>query len=683
MQKLPLPVRYIWDVLVLNGKFYLATGDEGQVLEVAVDALDRVPPASTQPAATSSQPSSTQPATMPQGVKVILDTEQNNVLCLAVDATGRLLAGVDEEGLVYRVDFGNDASKAPQVYVVLDADEPEIGALLTRPDGTVYVGTAAADESKPGRMDSPAEDEPGELTPPPVTPTTVPATAPATQEPEAQPEPTPAPAVSDDQAKASTDDQADAADDTPQAVAVTGEMRDRLRDALRAKLLAAREGDALGSPDVDTDASDAGETDRPSVKPAVVGAQGGNKSGNAVYRIDDSGFVTEVFRDSVTILSLLEDPQGRLLIGTGDEGEVYRVDESTGETTVIATLEAKQLLSLTSQGDAVLVGASNPARLQRMTDQRADEGTYTSPVMDAGQVSLFGVLRIVAAQPEATSLSVQTRSGNVADPDQLGWSNWSAAEDIAAPDAEFAPARVTVTSPPARFLQYRITFSGDGQSTATLDTAEVTYIIPNLPPQLTSVSVDMPEAGKPGEAVKTEATIKWQAEDPNEDDLLALVEFRPAGTDRFITLAEDQTGGSTKWDTRLVPEGRYIIRVTVRDTPDNPPGMVRAAARLSSPVLIDHGRPEIQQLTTTVQDGKVTIAGTIADDLSPIASVDYAVNDDKTFRTTLPDDLIFDSTSEPWSVTLSDLTQGPHVITLRITDRQGQTRYQHVPVTIP
>src|SRR5439155_24151180 len=47
--------------------------------------------------------------------------------------------------------------------------------------------------------------------------------------------------------------------------------------------------------------------------------------GNAVYRIDRDGFVTEIFRQPVLILSMVE-REGQLLLATGSEGQVYQVN---------------------------------------------------------------------------------------------------------------------------------------------------------------------------------------------------------------------------------------------------------------------------------------------------------------------------------------------------------------------
>ncbi|MHB1157075.1 MAG: NHL repeat-containing protein [Phycisphaerales bacterium] len=191
-------VRYIWDMLVSDGKLYLATGTDGKVLQVdpaAASETAAAPPASDEQRATSDEKNaatapgnadtsdektaaSAPPISNSPALVVVLDCEQNNVLCLGIDAQKRLYAGTDTEGLVYRITpqpapgSEEPGSKEPaskehpfSAYVIYDAAEPEIGAMVVMPDGTVYVGTADADQAKPGRLNEPAKEEQGKPAP--------------------------------------------------------------------------------------------------------------------------------------------------------------------------------------------------------------------------------------------------------------------------------------------------------------------------------------------------------------------------------------------------------------------------------------------------------------------------------------------------------------------------------------
>ena len=137
-------VRYLWDMETNGLELYLATGAEGRVLATAIDPDGAVAEG--------------------EAIRTLLDTEQINVLCLDRDDEGRLYAGTDTQGLVFRLTFVGENEVEP--YVLLDAAEPEIGDLVVMPDGTVYAGTADANQARPGRLEQPPPSRPAD--PPPA-----------------------------------------------------------------------------------------------------------------------------------------------------------------------------------------------------------------------------------------------------------------------------------------------------------------------------------------------------------------------------------------------------------------------------------------------------------------------------------------------------------------------------------
>ena len=60
---------------------------------------------------------------------------------------------------------------------------------------------------------------------------------------------------------------------------------------------------------------------------------------------------------------------------------------------------------------------------------------------------------------------------------------------------------------------------------------------------------------------------------------------------------------------------------------------------------------------------------------SPIHSVAYRLDDAENESPLLPDDLIYDSTREAWSTKLSDLSPGPHLLSVRVTDLRGNRSF--------
>ncbi|MEM9882561.1 MAG: hypothetical protein AAF800_06570 [Planctomycetota bacterium] len=650
LKEVALPeVDYVWDLATRPGDttLLLATGGEGKVLGVG--------------------PNDT--------AETLLDTAQANVLCLAVGPDGVVYAGTDTDGLVYRLDADGTA------FVVYDAAEPEIGALLVAGDGSVYLGTADADQARPGRLENaageagrpdadqaaiPVEVEP--IDPPdlPVEPDPTPMNAPA-EAAAAETDEIAGPPTTDTSETNADEDPGDAAA-TP--TTPTAEQYDRLRDEVRRRLLAARETGAMPAGNGRPAAAD-----RPTRRAAPAAAA--DKSGNAVYRLDPHGFVSEVFRESVMVLSLAEDNSGRLLVGTGSEGQLYRVDPAAGEVAVLNDLEPQQLLALRPTDAGLLVGGSNPAALLSLTGDTADTGTFTSQPLDAGQVSLWGRFRLTADLPPGSSASVRFRAGNVADPEIAAWSAWTDPIDVTPDDDHppLAPHELEVAAPPARFLQYEVTLESDAaEATPLVGKIELAYVTPNLRPAVASLTAAYPDFAGVDQPASTTMNLAWSATDDNGDRLLYDLHFRPAGASDWLHLAEDLTDTSFAWETRSVPDGRYELRVTADDRLDNPGDMALTAARRADPVLVDNTPPTLT-LDGSVGDGSAELRGEAADAFSTIRSVAYALDNADEYVPVLPDDLIYDSTREAWSVTLSDLAPGGHVVTVRVLDDRGNAAF--------
>lgn len=687
----PLPdgVRYIWDLVAVGDLLVAATGPDGKVF--AVDGAGTV--------------------------SEVLDTAQANVLALAAGRgpwAGQVFAGTDTDGLIYRI----DADGRP--FIVYDAPEPEVSALAVAADGTLYAGTADADQATPGRLEEPVEEEGGrpdvetsvDLDDLPVEPGDAPgipdlppapedlaAEGPAAARPDVAGPPLPdaAPDTGDD-----VDPVANAEDDRDTEVDAGAEPAaepdyDALREEVRRRITAAAAGKDAGAVK-----AAAGPTPTRRAR-ADAGGEGGDTEGNAVYRVDPRGFVSEVFRESVMVLSLaLTDDDGALLIATGNEGQLYRRDLAAGETAMVTELEGRQLLALVpdtstdAEGD-ITVAAANPAGVHHLGGGRAEEGVYTSAALDAGQVSLWGTARLSVQLPAGSGLAFATRSGNVEDPEiaeGAGWSDWSETQTLAPANGGVAPLEAKVDAPPARFLQYRVmlTASGadapDALSGPALTGLSLAYVTPNLRPQLSALTAaypDFPGVDEPGSPT---LTVEWEAEDPNDDRLAYTLEQRPAMAGGgaglpWQTLAEATDETSFEWDTRRVPDGYYELRIKAADAADNPGGMALTAARRSDPVLIDNTAPDLETLEIAVQGSSAEVTAVAVDAHSPLHSVAYRLDDAEDESPLLPDDLIYDSTREAWSIKLSDLSPGPHLLSLRVTDLRGNRSFHARRFDVP
>ena len=672
-------VQYVWAMCETpDGNVYAATGPTGKLFEIHPDGSHRL----------------------------LLDSGENHLLSLISDGKDTLYVGTDPHGLVYRVN-----RKTGQSFVLYNAPESEIGALVLDQKGNLYAATSEAHEERFPPAENPNVSQPHGR--PEGGETGVPIPSPNPRHPEPPKIPNPNPGEPNPIPKHV--DKAQEQTSLPQRTARGACLLQNSPPAYRgsqrsatltrvlflddepAALPPPRPGPPLpgkpqpGQPPANGDQGEAPLP--PNRQPPIntINAGEPRPQGNAVYKIDPDGFVTEIFRQPVLVLAMVEH-QGTLLIATGSEGEIFQVNPAADETVVLAKVDPKQVTCLLPARDGnVYMGMANVGSIALMSAGFANKGTYTSPVLDATQISRFGKMQLHGSLPPDTKLLVATRSGNVKEPSEKGWSPWTA--DV--PAEEFLP----ITSPSARFLQYRLTFSNEqGVDTPTVDDVSVAYQIPNLPPQVKSVKVaaasqggdnngppQNPPSGE-NELRRVQPTprqlIAWEASDPNNDALQFSLYFRRTPGGPWILLKDKLTDPQFEWDTRSVADGRYEVKVVASDANANPPGQGKTASRVSDPIVVDNTPPVIGDLKWAQKGTSVQLDFKLVDETSTVAACDYSVDSNRDWQMTLPVDNIFDSPEETMSFSIPGLKPGQHQITLRATDAKGNQSFQTLFVTV-
>lgn len=665
-------VQYVWQIVVgPDGIIYAATGPNGKLFEIHKDGSN----------------------------KVLLDSGENNILSLVSDGGNILYAGTDPHGLIYRIN-----RRTGESFVLYNATESEVGALAIDKEGNLYAATSEAREPT-APANAPAAAEPQGRPEGGETGVPIPSQNPKQPAPSKLPDPNPGePNPIPKHAAQPTALLGSAlshrvfllADEVPSRPA-SAEDRDNRR---KPRPQPTPEPNPNPNPDPGkpqppgpspTPDGGASPARTPNRQPAVNTTAAGEPrpEGNGVYKIDRDGFVTEVFREPVLVLAMVEH-NGTLLIATGSEGEIYQVNAAADETVVLAKVDAKMVTCMLPASDGnIYMGMADVGSMAVMSSGFAKQGTYASAVLDATQISRFGRIHLHGSLPPGTSLTLSSRSGNVKEPDEKGWSNWSAE----APAEEFLP----ITSPAARFLQYRLTFnSKEGDLTPVVDDVTVAYQIPNLPPKVKSVRVagdpaaapasDVQAAGGANDLRRVQPTprqaIAWEASDPNNDALQYSLYFRRLPGGPWILLKDKLTDPQFEWDTRSVADGRYLVKVVASDANANPIGEGKTASRVSDPLTVDNTPPVIGDLTWAQKGEAIELNFKIADETSTVAACDYAVDSDRDWQMVLPVDKIFDSPEETMSFSTPGLKPGQHQITLRATDAKGNQAFHTVFVTV-
>jgi hypothetical protein len=412
---------------------------------------------------------------------------------------------------------------------------------------------------------------------------------------------------------------------------------------------------------------------------------------SAVFRILPDG-ATDVVWSSATVTAFAIAPAlqpGSVLIGTADKGRIYSVTNDGRDTLLLQSPEG-QISSLFVRNDQVYAASSNQGKLFRFGNELVTEGTFESPVRDAKLTASWGRIwwRGVGA------VEVQTRTGNGERPDAT-WSDWSTV--YRNPDGN------QVSSPRARFIQWRATVRSAGSSGApsSVEDVSVAYLPRNVAPevlsitalpigvglqQLANVAVDPnvessgldpsvfgPIAQVPPRRFyqRGARSFQWQAEDRNSDTLEYAIYYRALSEQTFRLLKDKLRDNFYTIDGATLADGRYIIKVVASDAPDNPPGQKLTGERLSEPVDIDNTPPVVKAMGQPQLKGDSVRAVFSVDDATGKVKKADASLDGAAWVPVFPDDGIADSGHEVYSIDFSALGPGEHTISIRTFDTSG------------
>jgi len=430
----------------------------------------------------------------------------------------------------------------------------------------------------------------------------------------------------------------------------------------------------------------------------------------AVYRIAPDGVWDEVWdsREDVPY-DVTFDASGAPIVATGNKGKLYRLEGDPLRPTLLTRGGAQQVTVFAkSARGQIFFATANPGKLFRLSSERAQRGTYESGANDAEMLATWGSLRWRGTIPKDSRIELSTRSGNTETPDET-WSVWSGAYSA----AEGSP----ITSPKARYLQWRAVLTGKGEG-PVLTSVTAAYLQRNLRPIVRSITVyppgivfqkpfttgepelagfgdqttpdrkltnaaQTPQASPSSPALgrrtyqKNLQTFVWRADDENDDDLRYDVLYRREGVTEWTPLRRGVDDPIFVWDTTTVPNGTYFVRIVASDSPSNPSDTALAGERDSSAFQIDHTPPAITLSGVRATGGKTTVSFSVTDADSPVSRTEYSRDGGLRWTAIFPVDGIADSKSERYELTLDD-PLGDRGVTLRASDSMNNADTAHV-----
>ena len=424
--------------------------------------------------------------------------------------------------------------------------------------------------------------------------------------------------------------------------------------------------------------------------------------GGAIYRIDTDGTTRRIWTTGAEMpFAVALGREGLVYVGTGDSGRVFALDDE-GRSSSLLRVPSEQVSAMHAEPSGrVLVGATSDARVAWIRAEPRRKGSWASPAVDAGSVADWGRLRWDSEVPKGTSVVVQARSGNTAEPDDT-WSPWT---DLAAGEGS---AETDV--PAARWFQARFSLATSDGGSPVLRRVEIAYRSRNRPPEVENVQVDPPGvvwvrgpaqtsfpvgptvADDPvardvassltrggrmraGGAIRRtyEAgarTFSWSATDPDGDRLRYSLALRRDGSEDWFPLAADLDEDFLSSDARAWPDGIYRVRLSVDDAADNPNGTHLHIERISDAFRVDNTRPSVGEHEFGRSGRAREVRFVARDPGGSVAAVEVAL-DGGMWTPLSPQDGVADSELESYRLVLEPGAEDAHSIIVRVTDSAG------------
>jgi hypothetical protein len=446
---------------------------------------------------------------------------------------------------------------------------------------------------------------------------------------------------------------------------------------------------------------------------------------SAVYRIAADGSPQEMWSSREDIVySLGAAADGKLLLGTGNDGAVIQLDQNRVFSQLTKSTTGQVTGLVRGASGKTFVATANPGKVFTLGPEMEAEGTFESQPFDARIFSRWGRLSWWGentATP-AGGMELYVRAGNTSDPEN-NWSPWfgpyrdARGEEVQAPAARFVqwkavlhggrgpapeiswvdlaylpknePPRVdgiAVQNPGVRVAAA----GGGGQGQPAVQLRQpppaVPAATPNRPPTDTAASAQRVEPAPQGFPQKGQQAVLWSADDVNDDELIYSLYYRGENEKDWKLLRDKIAQKFYSWDITSMPDGAYYLKIVASDERSNAAGTALTSERESDRFVVDNTPPDIlgivaEPLTPATASG-VTVRFRASDTTSAIVTTQYSL-DAGDWTLVLPTGGVSDSPEEPYAITLRDLAPGEHTVAVRAYDQYDNLGAGKVTFTVP
>lgn len=441
---------------------------------------------------------------------------------------------------------------------------------------------------------------------------------------------------------------------------------------------------------------------QPNIPASFLGAAA---TGAEVVKIapDDSPEQLWSSRDQI-ILSLGLASDGKLLLGTGNSGDVVRL-EGNGVYSNIEQTSAMQVTSFVAASDGKIYAATaNPGKVFTLGPGLEPNGNFVSSTYDASIFSHWGRLTWWGEDGGAQGrVEFYVRSGNTSNPEK-NWSPWTGPYKQASGE--------TVACPAARFVQWKAVFlNSDSAGQPSVSWVNLAFQPKNVAPVIDAIAVQDPgvrvsgfspggtsstpvHLRTPGSDSSAESesdggarpprvempsqsvadrgweSVLWTAHDDNDDTLTYSIYYRGEGEKNWRLLKDKISDQYYSWDTSTMPDGAYYLKIVASDAPSNPASEALTADRESDRFVVGNTPPRIEDLHAQANGSSAALTFAASSSSGAVARASYSV-DSSDWQIVFPVGQLTDAPKEDYRWNVPNLSPGEHTISVRVTDRFG------------